>query len=146
MGLNQDSGEWVVRYISEHALGDRVHLIGAVRDVGAVYKKIDVLCFPSYLDAPGRPVFEAAFFDVPSIVAVNCPTSDTFVDGETGLAIPARDAVALADAIHFFRDHPEERRRMGLSAGNLARQNFDSRKNALRLMKLYQSMLPNRRG
>ena len=39
------------------------------------------------------------FLKIPSIVAVRKPTSDTLVDGVTGLAVPPRDAEALASAI-----------------------------------------------
>jgi glycosyltransferase involved in cell wall biosynthesis len=41
------------------------------------YQALDVLCFPSHLDAVGRPVLEAACFGVPSVVAVDRPSPDT---------------------------------------------------------------------
>ena len=66
---------------------------------------MDVLCFPSHYDAPGRPIFEAAFFGVPSIVAVRNPRPDTLVDGETGLAIRPHDADELAEAITRLATH-----------------------------------------
>lgn len=142
IGLNQDSREWVTSYIRENALEDVVHLTGPTMNIGEIYKKIDVLCFPSYFDAPGRPVFEAAFFGVPSIVAVNRPTADTFVHEETGLAIPARDPKALAEAIQRLHDDPNERKRMGAAARRLAEENFDVKKNAQKLVALYKSLLP----
>lgn len=140
LGLNQDSREWVEEYIHRHSLQDRVHLTGPTMNIGEVYKRIDVLCFPSYFDAPGRPVFEAAFFGVPSIVAVTRPTADTFVHEETGLAVPARDAKALADAVQRLHDNPKERVRMGTAARRLAQQNFDSKKNVEKLISLYRSL------
>lgn len=142
IGLNQDSREWVAQYIRENALEDVVHLTGSTMNIGEVYRKIDVLCFPSYFDAPGRPVFEAAFFGVPSIVAVTRPTADTFVHEVTGLAIPARDPVALAEAIQRLHDDPSERKRMGTAARRLAEEKFDVKKNAQKLIALYRSLLP----
>lgn len=146
IGLNQDVRDWMERFISDNALHDVVHLTGPTMNIGEVYKRIDVLCFPSYFDAPGRPVFEAAFFAVPSIVAVTRPTADTFVHEQTGLAIPARNAEALADAIQRLHDHPSERKHMGYLAQRLAEENFHVRKNAQKLISLYKSLLPGKPG
>ena len=43
--------------------------------------------FPSYLNAPGRPIMEAGFFKVPSISCIDNPINDTFIDGKTGFSI-----------------------------------------------------------
>ena len=99
---------------------------------------MDVLCFPSHLDAPGRPVFEAAFFSVPSIVAVRKPRADTLVNGVTGIAVTPRDAVALADAIERLARNPSEARRLGGAARAMAERTFDVRSNAAQLLEVYR--------
>ncbi len=129
------------RYIAEHALEGRVKLIGFTADVKAVYDGLDVLCFPSHLDACGRPVFEAAFSRVPSIVAVSDPKPDTIVHGETGLCIPARDPKALADAVEHFCTRPEEVERMGEAAYRLAMENFDIAANAAKMLAIYRRLV-----
>jgi len=115
-------------------------------DIKYVYDRLDVLLFPSHFDAPGRPVFEAGFSSVPSVVAAENPTPDTFIPNETGLAIPARNPQALADAIAFLYDNPEERVRMGRNANELARQNFMPDTNAKKLLTIYKSILAKRQG
>ena len=118
-------------------LTDSFHLFGSTLDIKRVYDRVDVLCFASHYDAPGRPVFEAAFSSVPCIVAVDNPRADTLINGETGLAIPARDPQRLAQAILHFADNPAEIKRMGANARKLAESNFDPATNARRLFGVY---------
>ena len=127
--------------IERDGLGDAVRLKGFQTDVQAVYRQLDVLCFPSYLDAAGRPVFEAAFFGLPSIVAVCNAPPDTIVHNKTGLCIDRPDPVALADAIERLYRDPELRRQLGSNARTLAETNFDIARNAQKLLALYRRVL-----
>lgn len=140
-GLQQDvQGELAAR-IAGNRLTDSFHLLGATSDIQRVYDAIDVLCFPSHFDAPGRPVFEAAFSSVPSIVAVRNPQPDTLIDGETGLAVPGQDPQRLAEAILRFADHRGEVERMGRNARRLAEANFHPRTNAEKLLAVYDRVV-----
>ena len=127
-------------------LVERLHLDEIVvsrpftTDLASIYQEIDVLCFPSYLDAPGRPIFEAGFFGVPSIAAISRPKADTFVPGETGLLVRPGAPEALAEAIIRLHDHPEETKRMGAAARRMANERFDARKNAAQMLSLYQRL------
>lgn len=62
-----------------------MRLLGFVGDVRALYPKLDVLCFPSHLNAAGPSRFEAAFYGVPSVVAIDKPLPDAVLHGITGL-------------------------------------------------------------
>jgi glycosyltransferase involved in cell wall biosynthesis len=93
------------------------------------------------LDACGRPVFEAAFSRVPSIVAVSDPKPDTIIDGETGICIPPRDPKALADAVEYFCTQPSEVERMGEAAYRLAMENFDIAANASKMLAIYRHLV-----
>ncbi|HDS1767343.1 glycosyltransferase family 4 protein [Pseudomonas putida] len=141
LGFAQNFGSEIKRLIHEGQLEDTLHLMGPTLDIKYVYDRLDVLLFPSHFDAPGRPVFEAGFSSVPSIVAAENPTPDTFVPNETGLAIPARNSRALADAIAYMYDYPQERERMGRNAHELAQQNFMPDTNAKKLLSVYKSVL-----
>lgn len=143
-GFARDVESELREFIDRHRLGDRVQLTGFVADVGRIYSRLDVLCFPSYLDAVGRPVYEAACYKVPGIVAMSNPQPDTFVHGETGLCIPSHDPAALADAIAYFHDRRSEVRRMGEAAYRLASEQFDARKNAERVLAIYRRLLAER--
>lgn len=141
LGFARDVEADVDRYVAQHSLGERVHRIPFTRAISAVYRCLDVICFPSHLDAVGRPVLEAAWFGVPSIAAVDEPRPDTFVPGGTGVRVPARDPAALAAAVVQLAADRAAVRRMGDAALDLARQNFDSRKNAQRVLEIYASLV-----
>ncbi len=128
--------------VRQNDLESYVHFIDFTLNIREIYENIDLLCFPSHLNAVGRPVFEAAFSKVPSIVAIHDPLEDTIVDGETGVCIAPKNATALADAIEYFYRKPEEIRRMGDLAYKLALKNFDIRVNAQKVLGLYESVQP----
>jgi glycosyltransferase involved in cell wall biosynthesis len=141
LGFARDVEADVDRFIAQHGLGARIHRLPFTPAISAIYRCLDVLCFPSHLDAVGRPVLEAAWFGVPSIAAVDDPRPDTFVPGATGIRVPARDPAALAAAITQLASHRADVRRMGEAARQLAQQNFDSRKNAQRVLQIYERLL-----
>jgi glycosyltransferase involved in cell wall biosynthesis len=141
LGFAEDVRAKLEARIRAHGLEETVKLIGFVDDVAAVYRQIDVLCFPSHLDAAGRPVFEAAWFGVPSIVAVRDPLPDTIVDGQSGLCIAERDPEALAAAIARLHADPLGRDRLGTGARQLAETYFDQERNALRMLEIYSGEL-----
>ena len=140
LGFAQDVRADIEAFISANGLEQQVHILGFTRNIRAVYDNINVVCFPSYLDAVGRPVLEAALSKVPSIVAVSESSGDTIVDHETGICIEPRSAQSLADAIAYFHFNPTEVTRMGEAAYQLARNNFDIEKTAERMLEIYQRL------
>ena len=141
LGLAQNVREELEHRINLYDLGNSFHLFGATFDIQCVYESIDVIAFPSHFDAPGRPVFEAAFSAVPSIVSISRPLPDTLIEGETGLAIPAHNPEAIAQALSYFEGDRSEITRMGVNARQLAVRNFDPCSNAILLKSLYERVL-----
>ncbi|VVN06267.1 D-inositol-3-phosphate glycosyltransferase [Pseudomonas fluorescens] len=140
-GFAQDVESELQSLISQYSLQSVFHMFGPTIDIQSVYERIDVLCFPSHFDAPGRPVFEAAFSGVPCIAAVSKPRPDTLLDYETGIAVPPKDPVKLADAISYFAHNRPEIKRMGANAKKLAEDNFNPEKNADRVLKVYSNLV-----
>ena len=141
MGLSQDIKNEIFELISRYGLSDRIHFTGFTSDIQRAYAAIDVLCFPSHYDAPGRPIFEAAFLGIPSIVAVKEPCSDTLIDGKTGLAVLPKDSIGLSIAIKALEKNRDWCKQLGHSAQTLAQQNFNVHNNAKLLMEVYQSCI-----
>lgn len=141
LGLQQNVKAEVVEEIGRQGLAGRFHMLGFTSRISEAYGLMDVLCFPSHYDAPGRPIFEAAFAGIPSIVALLKPKSDTLVDGTTGLAVPPRDAPALADAIERLAQDRTGATRMGIAAKAMAEANFDPQRNAVELLAVYRQVL-----
>lgn len=140
LGFKEDIGAEIRTLIGRLGLEDIVIFRPFTTDLASIYREFDVLCFPSYLDAPGRPIFEAGFFGIPSVAAISRPRADTFVAGETGLLVQPRAPDALADAIISLYDHPEDRKRMGAAARRMAHERFDARKNAEKMLSLYRRL------
>jgi glycosyltransferase involved in cell wall biosynthesis len=138
--LQQNSRTEVEHLLDEHDLRSNVHLLGFTSNIGQIYRSVNVLCFPSHYDAPGRPIFEAAFFGVPSIVAVQNPYDDTLIHGVTGLAIMPKSVNEIVSAIEYLIKNPEACRSMGAQAKLLAEKNFDVVNNSAELLAVYQSI------
>ncbi len=140
-GFARDVRAELEELIRRDGLEDRVKLLGFVSDVRELYPQLDILCFPSYLDAAGRPVFEAAFYSVPSVVAVADPVPDALLHEVTGLAVPTPDPLLIADALQRLAEEPDFRRQLGRQAKSWAEETFAIDANAARMLDLYRHVL-----
>lgn len=143
LSLAQNIHAELKELIKKENLTQCFHLMGGTLDIKRAYDRFDVLLHPGHADAPGRPVFEAAFSSVPSIVSVSHPFPDTLVPGETGIAIPPKSPEKLAEAILYFADNPSEAIRMGKNAKVLAEANFNPEMNSRKLLMLYKHVINN---
>jgi len=141
LGINQDKNGEMNGFISENDLEDFIHPLGFSANTKDFYEYIDVICFPTYYNSVGRPVFEAAFFGKPSIVAITDPFPDTLIDGKTGLKVNQKDPQSIYQAIKLFYDDPATMKSMGNSARELANENFDLSKNVMKVYDIYSSIL-----
>ena len=140
LGFARDVRAELESIIESHGLQKHVRLLGFVKDVRILYPQLDILCFPSHLDAAGRPIFEAAFYSVPSIVAVENPKPDAIVDGVTGVAIVKSDPVLIADAIQRLVEDHNYRERLGQQAKCWANENFSLDVSAKAMSEIYQRL------
>lgn len=98
---------------------------GFVPNPERYYSLMDVLCLPTFREGFPNVVLEAAAGGVPTVTTDATGAVDSVVDGETGLVVPVRDAVALADALARLVADAELRRRFGAAARERARARFD---------------------
>jgi glycosyltransferase involved in cell wall biosynthesis len=155
LGFARDVRAEVEAMIERYELRDQVKMLGFVSDVQALYRELDILCFPSHLNAAGRPVFEAALHSVPSVVVMDNPLPDAVVHGVTGLAVPRPDPELIADAIQKLAENAEYRRTLGSQARVWAEENFSIECSAEQMLEIYRRVLrkasaaaedPNRRS
>lgn len=126
--------------VQRYGLESHVHFLGFVKDVRALYPTIDILCFPSHLNAAGRPVFEAAFYGIPSVVAVKDPLPDAVLHEQTGLAISEPSPELLAEALQRLAEDTAFRHELGHRARVWALQNFSIESSAKAMMKIYKRL------
>lgn len=141
LGFSEDVFSDIRKYIDDNELGDHIKLTGLVKDIRQVYQDLDILCFPSYLNACGRPVFEAAFYEVPSIVAIKNPLEDAIIHEVTGLVIERPDAQLLANAIERLVKNPVFCHMLGRQAKCWAEKFFVVEVNAERTLQIYSSII-----
>lgn len=104
-----------------------VTYLGHVADMPRLLSEIDLVVLPSYREGVPRSLLEAAACALP-IVTTDVPGCREVVrQGVNGLLVPACDAAALAAAIQFFYEHPDERVRMGRAGRDRALSDFDQR-------------------
>lgn len=140
MGFASDVRAELKKRITQFGLENHVTLLGFVKDVNTIYPTFDIICFPSHLNAAGRPVFEAAFFGVPSVVAIDDPLPDAVIHGQTGIAIPRSDPDLIADALQSLAQNDQLRLALGRRARTWAVEQFDIERNAAAVLGLYRKI------
>lgn len=139
--LHEDISSDLKKLTCKFKLNKNVKFFAFNQDLNTIYSNIDVLCFPSLLDAPGRPLFEAGFFKVPSIVAISNPLKDTFIDKVTGLRVKEKDYLDLAEKIIYLNKNRNLIKEFGKNAYSLSSKNFNSKVNGKKFIEAYKKLL-----
>ena len=82
-------------------------------------------------------IIEAMAFGLPVISTLVNAIPEIVRNGETGIAVPQRDAAALAEAVLRMSAQPEEARRMAANGRKLALELFDEASNIGRLRDMF---------
>jgi glycosyltransferase involved in cell wall biosynthesis len=102
---------------------------------------MDVFILPSLAEGLGRSLLEAMAAGR-AVVASNVGgIPEAVEDGKTGILVPPQDAQALAKAVAFLLDNPEQAREMGQAGRRRAEQLFDEKKMIDRICSLYEQLL-----
>lgn len=121
-----------------------VRLLGARDDVDRLYTGMDLYVLASHREGFPRSAMEAAAMGLP-VVATDIRGCRQVVDhGRTGLLVPVRDPVTLADAIVSLASEDGRRRSMGEAARRKALAEFDQRRCIERTLDVYRRHLDER--
>jgi glycosyltransferase involved in cell wall biosynthesis len=127
------------------ATADGVRFLGARHDVDWLYTGMDVFVLASHREGFPRAAMEAAAMGIP-IVATDIRGCRQVVEhGVTGLLVPARNPVALAEAIGRLAADPPLRAAMGDAGRQRAARLFDQQHSVDITLSVYESQL-RRRG
>jgi glycosyltransferase involved in cell wall biosynthesis len=97
-------------------LGDRFRFVGFQRDTARALAAFDLSVFPSLWEGTPLTAFEALAMGKPIVATDADGLLDILTDGEDALIVPRRNAGALADAIVWAIDCPEDRTRLAAAA------------------------------
>lgn len=127
--------------VAEARLGDRVRFEGLLTsdEILGILHESHLLAAPSVPTRSGRregiPVvlMEAMACGLPVVASRLSGIPELVEDGTSGLLVPPRDPVALADAIERLADDGDLRRRLGAAARATVLAEFDAALNARQL-------------
>ncbi len=105
----------------------------------------DLLVFPSTVPHFARPVIEAAAMAKPAVGSDLGGVNELIEHERTGLLVKSNDPLALAEAIQRLFDNPEEARRLGQNALEMARERFSARKQIAKITEIYEKIAARRR-
>lgn len=143
IGISGDMKSELQGLINKYDLEGQVRLIGFVDDITGFYNNIDVICFVTHLNALGRPVFEGAFFEKPSIACIENPPKDSIINGKTGIVIEKASPEELANAIEIYARSPDLVGIMGKNAKIWANRYFLLQRSAEQVSSLYKRLYLN---
>lgn len=120
-----------------------VEVLGDRADIAACFAAANVVALPSYY-GEGLPkvLIEAASCGRAIVTTDHPGCRDAIEPGVTGLLVPPRDAVALADAIERLLRDPDLRQHMGRAGRKLAEREFAIRRTVQAHFAVYRAVLP----
>ncbi|WP_207905765.1 glycosyltransferase family 4 protein [Aestuariirhabdus litorea] len=118
-----------------------IELLGYRNDIARQYAGASIVCLPSYREGLPKSLVEAAACGR-AVVTTDVPgCRDAITPGETGILVPVKDPVALADAIQTLAENRTLRLKMGLAGRNLAETEFAIEKIVEQHMGIYQELI-----
>ena len=127
-------------------LEGHLHFLGHRADAAALVADFDIatVCTLPPGEGFGLVIVEAMARSVPVISTNEGAATEIITDGQTGVLIPAADAVALADAIEELLDDEQRRRTIGDAGRTVCHRNFDLKKTVLEVQDVYDKILAHR--
>lgn len=117
-----------------------VELLGHRSDIAQQYAAATIVCLPSYREGLPKSLIEAAACGR-AIVTTNVPGCRDAIEPDlTGLLVPVRDPVALADAIQCLIESSTLRQRMGFAGRKLAEREFAIENVVRKHLDIYQEL------
>jgi len=138
-------------HIAKAGLKDRFVLHGLLRrnEVAQILRSSDLKVVPSVPTVEGKReglpnvVVEAMSSGLPVVSTTLSGIPEAVETGRTGILVPPRDAVALADALGQLIEDPELARRMGAAGREKVLREYNRTDNAAQLIGLFGGALPS---
>ena len=122
---------------------DCVEILGYQNDISNLYEKTHIVCLPSYREGLPKSLIEAAAAGK-SIVTTDVPgCRQALIPNVTGILVPPKDPLKLADALNWLIDNPSERISMGKAGRKFAEKEFPIEKIIQNHLEIYRDLLSN---
>jgi len=118
-----------------------VRCLGYRSDIADQYASSNLACLPSYREGLPKSLIEAAACGR-AVITTDVPgCRDSITPGVTGVLVPARDSLALADAIQKLAGDADLRKKMGGAGRRLAEECFAIEFVVNQHMSIYEELL-----
>lgn len=124
----------------QEGIAGHVMFLGERRDVADLLNASDIGLLCSHEEGFSNSILEGMAAGLPMIVTDAGGNAEAVLDGESGLVVPPRDAVALAGAILRLAAAPDERRRMGEAGRRRVEKTFSLKACIEAYEKIYGTM------
>ena len=121
-----------------------------VKDLGWVYDEnllinaynaIDIFLMPSDAEAFGMMAMEAMACGTPVIAFSNTALEETIFAPKGGIVVPKGDIAEMTKVLERLIQNPDERHGIGITARNLAIENYDYKKYVKQIIKIYEEVI-----
>jgi len=120
-----------------------VELAGYRSDIARQYAAANIVCLPSYREGLPKGLVEAAACGR-AVVTTDVPGCRDAIELDvTGLLVPVKSALSLADALQALIEEPERRMRMGKAGRELAERAFSIDRIVEQHLAIYKELLGN---
>jgi glycosyltransferase involved in cell wall biosynthesis len=118
-----------------------IRYLGRRSDVADILKGSHIVCLPSYREGLPKSLLEALSCGRPIITTDVPGCREVCADGVNGLLVPARDSIALSNAIEKLAINPELRQAMGRAGRLRAESEFSNEIVCAQTLDLYRRLL-----
>ncbi|MBP1762998.1 MAG: putative Phosphatidylinositol alpha-mannosyltransferase [Firmicutes bacterium] len=130
----------LIGWIEQAEIENKIHLLGLRNDVPKILTALDIATLSSLGEAFPNVVGEAMACGIPCVVTDTGDSS--LIVGETGVVVPAQNALALANGwTKLIEAGTEGRERLGNNARRRIQSNFDMKAIAARYCEVYKMVL-----
>lgn len=125
-------------------LSDRIVFAGYREDIPSVIAGMDIVALPSINEGMGRVLVMAMALGKPIVATRVGGVAELLGDGEAGLLVPARDPIALAEAIGTLLQDPTRAQTLG-EAGRRRALRYSAEAMLDALTKVYREVMTHGR-
>ena len=127
-------------------VADRVTFLGFRSNVNEVFDACDVFVLSSLCEALPFALLEAMAHELPTVGTTVGGVPEVIVPNDTGLLVPPRDPIALANAIRPLLDSADLRERMGRAGRDRVVRHFHEAEMVRKTIDVYRKMLTKPQG
>ncbi len=118
-----------------------VEILGYQKDIPELYERSHIICLPSYREGLPKSLIEAAAAGR-AVVTTDVPgCREAIIPDKTGLLVPVKDSLKLANALQWLIEHPYERIEMGKAGRRFAEIEFPIGKIIKNHLYIYDELL-----